>query len=1067
MARTTTQDGGVGRACCAAGGWLSVIRRFGARVGGPLAGALASLFLMGVLASAPAWAGSGGVLSHLAQVTPIAFAAEAPKAPKVIKQPLSTTVEEGQSAAFEATASGSPTPTVQWEVSTNAGATWSPVEGGSADQLTVSDATTSQSGDEYRAVFKNTAGEATSKAATLTVHEAPAVTEQPIGVTVEEGQGAAFEAAAAGVPTPTVQWERSTNAGSTWTNVTGATSDRLTVASAKTSESGQEYRATFKNVAGKATSEAALLTVRKSPAILKQPASKTVDEGASAIFEASASGFPAATVQWEVSIDGGTDWSPIAGETFDRLAIEDVNVGENGYEYRAVFKNAAGEAISEVATLTVQAPALVTEQPASMTVEVGQSATFEAAASGFPTPTVQWEASSNGGTTFSAVEGATSDQLTIADTKASESGDEYRAVFTNVAGKATSGVATLTVATTHYSAVAWGQNLFRQLGNGSANASSNVPVTVSGLKFVTAVAAGGFHSLALLANGTVDAWGDNEFGQLGDGSTTIASVPVVVSGLTGVKAIAAGESHSLALLANGTVMAWGDNEDGQLGDGNDQESEVPVAVKGLTGVKAIAAGGDHSLALMSNGTVMAWGDNEAGELGSGGTKSSDVPVAVKGLSRVSAIAAGGEFSLALLSNGTVEGWGTNESGQIGTGTEEKEEGEGERSDVPIGVEGLTGVTAIAAGSDHALALVGGGTVMAWGEDNFGELGNGKTAAREAKPVAVGGLSGVVAISAGGQDSEALLSGGSVMTWGIDRDGQLGDGTSGSPSDVPVLVSAIGKVASISAGGFHMLAFGEPKPAISAVSPNVGPAVGQTTVTLTGANFDEATAVHFAANAAVSFEVTSDTTATAVAPAGTGTVDVTITTPAGVSATGAADRYTYVHTPTVSKLSTKSGPVAGHTSVTITGTEFTGVTAVSFGAAGALRYTVVSPTSITAEVPPGTAGAVDVTVTNVAGTSAKSAKDHFTYTPTVEAVAPDEGSTAGGTSVTVTGTGFATASTATTFKFATKKATSVQCASTTSCTIIAPPGTASTVNVTAQVNKATSPVNAPADDFTYR
>ena len=308
-------------------------------------------------------------------------------------------------------------------------------------------------------------------------------------------------------------------------------------------------------------------------------------------------------------------WNPIPGETFDRLTIEDTNVGENEYEYRAVFKNAAGEATSEAATLTVHAPPLVTEQPVGTTVEVGQNVTFEVAASGFPTPTVQWEVSSNGGATFSAVEGATSDQLTIADTKVSESGDEYRAVFTNVAGKATSGVATLTVATTHYSAVAWGQNLFRQLGNGSANASSDVPVTVSGLKFVTAVAAGGLHSLALLANGTAVAWGDNEFGQLGDGSTAIASVPVAVSGLTGVKAIAAGENHSLALLANGTVMAWGDNESGQLGDGTHQESEVPVAVKGLTGVKAIAAGGNHSLALMSNGSVMAWGDNEAGELG--------------------------------------------------------------------------------------------------------------------------------------------------------------------------------------------------------------------------------------------------------------------------------------------------------------------------------------------------------------------------------------------------------------------------------------------------------------------
>jgi alpha-tubulin suppressor-like RCC1 family protein len=1024
--------------------------------------ALASSLLVCALASAPALAGRG-VASRLRGLAPVAFAAEAPKAPKVTKQPASLTVEEGQNAVLEAAAFGAPAPTVQWEVSSNAGATWSPVEGGSADQLTIADAKTPESGNEYRALFKNTAGEATSKAATLTVHEAPRITEQPTGETVEEGQGAAFEAAAAGVPAPTVQWERSTNAGGTWSALSGATSDRLAIAGAKTSESGDEFRATFKNVAGKATGEAATLTVRKAPAVTKQPVSKTVDEGASAIFEASASGFPAAAVQWEVSTDAGEAWTPIQGETLDRLTIEDANIGENGYQYRAVFTNAAGQAISEAATLTVHAPPLVTEQPAGTTVEAGQGATFEATASGFPTPTVQWELSTNGGTSFSAVEGATSDQLTIAQTKVAESGDEYRAAFANAAGRATSSAATLTVVTTHYSAVAWGQNLFRQLGDGSANASSDVPVDVSGLKFVTAVAAGGRHSLALLANGAVVAWGDNEFGQLGDGSTTTSSVPVAVSGLTGVKAIAAGENHSLALLGNGTVMAWGDNESGQLGDGGTQESEVPVAVKGLSGVRALAAGGNHSLALLGNGTVMAWGDNESGELGNGSTTSHSTPVAVKDLSGVQAIAAGGEFSLALLDKGTVEAWGANEAGQLGAGIEEA--GEEAGSDVPLEVGGLSGVTSLSAGSDHALALLGNGTVMAWGEDDFGELGNGKLEARQARPVAVGDLSDVVAISAGGQDSAAVLGSGSVMTWGIDRFGTLGDGTSGSPSDVPVLVTGLGKVASVSAGGFHMLAFGEPKATIAGVSPDIGSFAGGNTVTITGANFEEVSAVDFGANPASSFEVTSPTTATAVAPAGTGTVDVTITTPGGVSAAGPSDRYTYQRPPTVTRVTPVSGPTAGATRVTITGTELTAATIVSFGSATA-HFTVDSATSITAESPPGAAGAVNVTVTNSAGTSATSAKDRFTYTPTVEGVTPNSGPTTGATSVTVTGTGFVPGSTGTTFKFATKKATSVVCASATTCTMTSPADGEGTVNVTAEVDKASSPVNAPADDFVY-
>jgi hypothetical protein len=305
-----------------------------------------------------------------------------------------------------------------------------------------------------------------------------------------------------------------------------------------------------------------------------------------------------------------------------------------------------------------------------------------------------------------------------------------------------------------------------------------------------------------------------------------------------------------------------------------------------------------------------------------------------------------------------------------------------------------------------------------------------------------------------------------MTWGIDHFGTLGEGSSGNPSDVPVVVEGVDKVSSVSAGGFHMLAFGEPKPTITGVSPDLGASTGGTTVTLTGANFAEATAVDFGAQAATGLEVTSETTATAVAPAGTGTVDVTITTPAGVSAKGPPDRYTYQNPPKVIKLSTKSGPIAGGASVTITGTEFTDATAVSFGPTSASHFTVTSPTSIAAQVPPGTPGTIDVTVTNGAGTSAKSSKDRFTYTPTVEGVAPSTGSTAGGTSVTVTGTGFALGASATIFKFATKKGTSVDCTSSTSCTMIAPAEAAGTVDVTAQVNKAKSPVNRPGDEFGY-
>jgi alpha-tubulin suppressor-like RCC1 family protein len=765
---------------------LRVERRHeGSGVGSPrrLGGAARSLlavFACGLLATAMLSGSAWGRLP--ARMVP---AITENKASKVTRSPASQTVEEGQSATFEAAASGVPTPTVQWEVSTNGGSTFTPIAEATVDQLTIASAKTSENGDEFRAVFTNVAGQATSRAATLTVQLKPAVTHEPVAVTVEEGQSATFEATASGFPVPTVQWEVSSNGGSSWSLVKRATSDQLTLLDVQTSENANEYRAAFKNVAGQTVSEAATLTVQKLPTVTKQPVSLTVEAGREAAFEATASGFPAPTVQWELSTDGGTTFAPVAGATADLLTIAAAQTSATGDKYRAVFTNAAGSVTSHVVTLTIQDPPVVTQQPASTTVEVGQGATFEATASGFPAPTVQWELSSDGGGTFAPVAGATADQLTVAEAKLSETGDEYRAAFTNAAGAVRSATVTLTVAIHHFRALAWGQNSFGQLGDGSFS-QSDVSVPVSGLNFVTAIAAGRRHSLALLSDGTVMAWGDGASGQLGNGEGRTSEEPVAVEGLTGVKAIAAGENFSLALLSDGTVMAWGGGEGGQLGNGANQESDVPVPVKGPAGVSAIAAGGEHALALLSNGTVVAWGEGEHGQLGNGASRNSDVPVTVKGLTGVAAIAAGGEHSLALLKGGTVMAWGSDWYGQLGNAVlrETFEAEEEPSSDVPVAVEGLSGVSAISAGARFNLALLSGGTVMAWGEDEAGELGDGSIAERHEAPVAVSALSGVTAVSAGGEHSMALLGGGTVMTWGEDKDGELGNAIAGEPSDVP-------------------------------------------------------------------------------------------------------------------------------------------------------------------------------------------------------------------------------------------------------------------------------------------
>ena len=173
------------------------------------------------------------------------------------------------------------------------------------------------------------------------------------------------------------------------------------------------------------------------------------------------------------------------------------------------------------------------------------------------------------------------------------------------------------------------------------------------------------HTVALKSNGTVWAWGANSNGQLGNNSTTDSHVPVQVTGLTGVTAVAEGNGNTVALKSDGTVWAWGANSNGQLGNNSTTDSHVPVQVTGLTGiVTAVAAGYSDTLALKSDGTVWAWGSNSHGQLGNNSTTDSHVPVQVTGLTGVTAVAEGyATTTVALKSDGTVWAWGYNSEGE--------------------------------------------------------------------------------------------------------------------------------------------------------------------------------------------------------------------------------------------------------------------------------------------------------------------------------------------------------------------------------------------------------------------
>ena len=319
----------------------------------------------------------------------------------------------------------------------------------------------------------------------------------------------------------------------------------------------------------------------------------------------------------------------------------------------------------------------------------------------------------------------------------------------------------------------WGYNSDSQLGDGT-NTSRKTPVNVFGLSIgVTAVAVGDLHSCALTRVGGIKCWGNNFLGQLGDGTTSGRITPVDVVGLShGVIAIAAGFEHTCALTRGGRVKCWGDNRNGDLGDGTNTARPTPVDVRDLgTGVASLATGARHTCALTTAGGVKCWGYNHYGQLGDGTTSSHFLPHDVIGLTAgVVALAAGDRHTCALTGAGGLKCWGGNFFGDLGDGTQFSRV-------APVDVVGLkTGAAAVTAGGDHTCALTNAGGVKCWGFNGVGQLGDG-TEFNRLTPVHVFGLAtGVVAVTAGFFYTCAATSAGSIKCWGDNRFGQLGDGT---------------------------------------------------------------------------------------------------------------------------------------------------------------------------------------------------------------------------------------------------------------------------------------------------
>ncbi len=385
--------------------------------------------------------------------TTVSYTINPGSGPAITSQPANQTVCVGSNATYSVTATGASG--YQWQVSTTGcGGTFTNIGGATSASYTVTGATAGLTGYGYRCLVSGQCGTTTSSCATLTVNVAPAITSQPGNLTVCSGSAASFSVTATGSGI-SYQWEMSTNGGTTWTPIGGANAATYTIASTTVGMNNNQFHCIVSGTCTpSATSNAATLTVGSSVTVTSNPANQTICEGTGTSFTAAASG-SGLNYQWEVSTNGGTTWSNVtnggtySGATTTTLTLTNTPPTFNTYRYRCnITSPPCTPGITSAATLTVNTFPVITAQPTNQTICEGGNPTFSVTATtAVGSLTYQWQVSTNSGTTWTNIAGATTNTFSQTNIPVGQNGYQYRVAVTAGCGTSNSNAATITVNT--------------------------------------------------------------------------------------------------------------------------------------------------------------------------------------------------------------------------------------------------------------------------------------------------------------------------------------------------------------------------------------------------------------------------------------------------------------------------------------------------------------------------------------------------------------------------------------------------------------------------------------------